>query len=358
MLEKLKLTVKYPAKLLIWSCWLGIQGLILLLNIIVDVILLGLDCVEIMTSSWYRGRRLREIGFEIIRAMSQCEDIFFDILYAVRYPVRELCRYCWSTRLLKLFLMVGFSPNKGCPLCYVAERCERILSDDEDNKRAKRVFVSKMKLLVEYGATIDNGTEFETLFGLIIDHGWNDELDFLIEKGANVNTRLHFYEDESFSLLQYAANWRKFDTALLLIDKGADFEYSDIPQIFGNRQIPLRYTEAKILCAIYDKDSSAVGELLQSYKDKRRDGVHHDKIEPIFRNVLSQHILPKVQDEQIKNQLNDFIYGTDNSVEDISAQADIQNDLQNSRERQDEVVTIKNISKAQRETEGLSISSN
>lgn len=86
--------------------------------------------------------------------------------------------------------------------------------------------------------------------------------------------------------------------------------------------------------------------------------VCHDKIEPIFRNVLSKHILPKVQNEQIKNQLNNFLSGTDNSVEDISAQADIQNDLQNSRERQDEVVTIENISKAQKETEGLSISSN
>ena len=104
--------------------------------------------------------------------------------------------------------------------------------------------------------------------------------------------------------------------------------------------------------------SKELGELLQNYKDKHSNEVCHDKIEPIFRNVLSKHILPKVQDEQIKRQLNDFLSGTGNSVEDISAQADIQNDLQNSRERQDEVVTIENISKAQKETEGLSISSN
>ena len=354
MLEKLKLIIKYPAKLFLWSLWLGIQGFELIVGVIFRGVVCIVECIDCMTRL-----NLLEIGSTITKTLSDCIGAFLDHLYVARYPVRYICdRYTNKNLLLKLFLMVGFNPNVDFPLSRVTEHYTDIVEDSWlGEASASNAYLEKVKLLIEYGADINyqNQTIRDTPLELFIRNGWLNELDFLIEKGADVNNDIWIgnYNDglieiEYVSPLQYAANWGRSDTALLLIDKGASFEYSDIPRIFKYSRCGEGYREWEILRAIYNRDSNAVGELLQRYKNKRIDGVDHDKIEPIFRNVLSQHILPKIQDEQIKNQLNDFLSKTGNSVEDISAQASASNDLQNLLERQAEVVTIENIGKAQR----------
>lgn len=344
----------------------------------------------------------RRINNRIV-TIALCSISFISVCVSAmisRYPVSELSDYyglfcsdlelkC-SNLLLKLFLVLGFSPNKGFPLERVTREYNNILGwelwgkEDERYHSLRNAYLERVKLLIEYGADINyqNQTIRDTPLTLFIRKGWLKELDFLIEKGADVNNDIWFdhYNDgnieiEYVSPLQYAADCSRLDTALLLIDRGANFEYSDIPRIFSEHSYygvsSGGYAEAKILREIYTEellsgtfprtynaDSSTLGELLKRYKNEHNDEINHDKIEPIFRNVLSKHILPKVQDEQIKRQLNDFLSGTGNSVEDISAQASTSNDLQNLHERQAEVVTIENISKAQKEREGLSISSN